>query len=169
MEKDAAGLNLASEKKKDANSSKDSNRPALRVVRPVTLPMPFTSLHGHFFPLMLVYSARSCCSLLTDCALCSLCRCRPETDREPNLQGAPTELIHLMKRCWALGPLDRPRTFQEIASALDSIEKRAGASSADQGGYCAAGLDNSTEANFNVANPIFSSHEQAQLGNELQL
>ena len=106
--------------------------------------------------------ACSCCSLLTCCALCSLSRCRPETDREPNLQGAPTELIHLMKRCWALGPLGRPRTFQEIASALDSIEKRTSARSADQGGYDAAGLDNSTAANFNVANPIFSSNEQQE-------
>ena len=60
-----------------------------------------------------------------------------------------------MKRCWALGPLGRPRTFQEIASALDSIEKRTSASSADQGG-------NSTAANFNVANPIFSSNEQQE-------
>ena len=129
----------------------------------------FTSLHARRFPLLLACLARSCCSLLTCCALCSLCRCRPETDREPNLQGAPTELIHLMKRCWALDPLGRPRTFQEIASALDSIEKHTSANSADQGGYIAAGLDKSTVANFNVANPIFSSHEQAQLGNELQL
>jgi hypothetical protein len=60
-----------------------------------------------------------------------------------------------MKRCWALDPLGRPRTFQEIASALDSIEKRTGASSADQGG-------NSTAANFNVPNPMFSSNEQQE-------
>jgi serine/threonine protein kinase len=85
---------------------------------------------------------------------------RPETDHEPNLQGAPTDLIHLMKRCWAMDPLGRPRTFQEIASALNSIEKRAGASSADQGGYDAAGLDNSAAANFNGHNPMFSSDEQ---------
>ena len=122
----------------------------------------FTSLHARRFPLLLAYSARSCCPLLTCCALCSLSRCRPETDREPTLQGVPTELIHLMKRCWALDPLCRPRTFQEIASALDSIENRAGASSADQGGYCAAGLDNSTVADFNVSNPIFSSNEQRE-------
>ena len=67
-----------------------------------------------------------------------------------------------MKRCWALDPLGRPRTFQEIASDLDSIEKRARARSADQGGYYAAGLDNSTVANFNVSNPIFSSNEQQE-------
>jgi hypothetical protein len=67
-----------------------------------------------------------------------------------------------MKRCWALGPLGRPRTFQEIASALDSIEKRTSANSADQGGYIAAGLDKGTVANFNVANPIFSSNEQQE-------
>jgi hypothetical protein len=67
-----------------------------------------------------------------------------------------------MKRCWALDPLGRPRTFQEIASDLDSIEKRARARSADQGGYYAAGLDNSTVANFNVANPIFSVNEQQE-------
>jgi hypothetical protein len=69
-----------------------------------------------------------------------------------------------MKRCWALDPLSRPRTFQEIASALDSVEERASASasSADQGGYDAAGFDNSTAANFNVHNPIFSSNEQQE-------
>jgi hypothetical protein len=67
-----------------------------------------------------------------------------------------------MKRCWALDPLGRPRNFQEIASALDSIEKRAGASSADQGGYYAAGFDNSTVSTFNVPNPIFSSNEQQE-------
>jgi serine/threonine protein kinase len=88
---------------------------------------------------------------------------RPETDREPNLQGAPTELTHLMKRCWAMDPLGRPRNFQEIASALDGVEeraRRASASSADQGGHDAAGSDNSAAANFNVHNPIFSSDEQ---------
>jgi hypothetical protein len=67
-----------------------------------------------------------------------------------------------MKRCWALDPLGRPRTFQEIASALDSVEERASASSADQGGYHAAGLDNNTAANFNVHNPIFSGNEQRE-------
>jgi hypothetical protein len=67
-----------------------------------------------------------------------------------------------MKRCWALGPLDRPRTFQEIASALDSIEKHTSANSADQGGYIAAGLDNSTVVDFDVANPIFFSNEQQE-------
>ena len=67
-----------------------------------------------------------------------------------------------MKRCWAMDPLGRPRTFQEIASALDSIEKRTSARSADQGGYIAAGLDNSTVVDFDVANPIFSSNEQQE-------
>ena len=126
----------------------------------------FTSLHARRFPLLLACLARSCCSLLTCCALCSLCRCRPETDREPNLQGAPTELIHLMKRCWALDPLGRPRTFQDIASALDRIEKRASARSADQGGYYAASFDNSTVTNFDVPNPIFSSNEQQEAKND---
>jgi hypothetical protein len=67
-----------------------------------------------------------------------------------------------MKRCWALDPLDRPRNFQEIASALDSIEKQTTASSADQGGYYAAGFDNITVATFNMSNPIFSSNEQQE-------
>jgi hypothetical protein len=38
----------------------------------------------------------------------------------------------------------------------------ASAGSADQGGYGAAGFDNSTAANFNVHNPIFSSNEQQE-------
>ena len=71
-----------------------------------------------------------------------------------------------MKRCWAGDPLGRPRTFQEIASALDSIEKHTSASSADQGGYFAAGLDSSTVTNFNVPNPIFSSNEQQEAKND---
>ena len=71
-----------------------------------------------------------------------------------------------MKRCWALDPLGRPRTFQDIASALDRIEKRASARSADQGGYYAASLDNSTVTNFDVPNPIFSSNMQQEAKND---
>jgi hypothetical protein len=100
---------------------------------------------------------------------------RPETDREPNLQGAPTELIHLMKRCWALDPLGRPKTFQEVASALDSVEERvsrasrtsrASTSSADEGGYGAAGFDNSAAADFNVRTPVFSNPLLSELQQE---